>query len=190
MKVLSKVLLITLLATVVGLSGCDRSQISEVKKSAIPLLKIKPSSARKSATVLFPQKANIKLVGGVSKIGWANINLKAKRIEVSSSNDSETIDFTQIQKINFDLNRAIFSNGNTAIEAEKSPDLLQQTWTHISLDDFKSEEDMGEVMVKLNNSALSKNFVVQDGIYVVEEIGFDESSQKMALKVLCCTAKY
>ena len=188
MKVLSKVLLIALLATIVGLSGCVRSQLSEVNKSAIPLPSIKPSNARNSVSVIFPQKANIKLVGGESRIGWVDINLQGKQIEVSLNSDSETIDFAQIKKVNFDLNRAIYSDSDIVIQGEESSDVIRETLTSIPVSDLKLEKETGEVTVKLNNSASSKNDVVRDGIYVVEEILFDESSQKMTLKVLCCVA--
>jgi len=190
MKVLSKVLLITLLATIFGLSGCNQSQFSEVKKSAIPLPTIKSSTAEKSATVIFPQKANVRLIGGVSKIGWVNINLQAKQIEVSFNRDSETIDFSGIKKVNFDLNRANFSDGDIVIQGGKSSDYTQDTFTKVPVNDLKlQEKETSEVTVKLNNSASSKNSVARDGIYIVEEILFDESSQKITLKVLCCTAK-
>lgn len=190
MKMLSKVLLITLLAAIFALPGCNQSKLPEVKKSAIPLPTIKPSTAQNSVTVLFPQKANISLVKGVSKTGWARINLQAEQIEVSSSNDSETIDFDQIEKISFDLNRAIFSSEKFAIPNEKSSDFIQETWTQVSIDDFKLEKDKtGEVTVRMNNSALNQS-AARDGIYVVEEILFDPSSQKMTLKVLCCTDKH
>ncbi len=195
MKVLSKVLLITLLAAIFGLAGCNQNKLSEIKSSAIPLPTIKPSTAENSVTVLFPQKANVRLVRGVSKIGWVNINLPAKQIEVSLNNDSERIDFAQIKKVNFDLNRAIISDGDIVIKGEKSSDLIQDTLNKIPVNDLKlSDSETGEVTVKLNNYASSKeqekriNSIVKDGIYVVEEILFDESSSKMTIKVLCCMA--
>ena len=190
MKVLSKVLLITLLATIFGLSGCNQGQFSEVKKSAIPLPTIKSSTAEKSATVIFPQKANIKLVGGVSKIGWVNINLEAKQIELSLNRGSETINFSQIQKVNFDLNRANFSDGDIFVKGEKSSDYIRDTFTKVPVNDLKlQDKETSVVTVKLNNSLSSQNSVARDGIYIVEEMLFDESSQKMTFKVLCCTAK-
>lgn len=195
MKVLSKVLLITLLAAIVGLAGCNQNKFSDVKSSVIPLPAIKPSTADNSVTVLFPQKGNVSLIKGVSKIGWVKVNPQAKQIEVSLNNSSETIDFALIKKVNFDLNRAIFSDGDFR-KGEKSSELIQDTLTKIPVNDLKlSEDDTSEVTVKLNNSTLSKErlesitSVVGDGIYVVEEILFDESSKKMTLKVLCCTAK-
>ncbi|MGD1909821.1 MAG: hypothetical protein ACFB2X_02825 [Rivularia sp. (in: cyanobacteria)] len=195
MKVLSKVLLIALLATIFGLAGCNQKKLPEVKSSAIPLPKIKSSTAENSVTVLFPQKANISLIEGVSKIGWVKIHLQAKQIEVSLNSDSEKIDFTQIKKVNFDVSRAIISDGDIAFGGEKSSDLIQETLTKIPVNDLKlSESETGEFTVKLNNSALSKdqqdamNSLVKDSIYVVEEIVFDDSSSKMTLKVLCCMA--
>ncbi len=190
MKVLSKVLLIALLATIFGLYGCERSQLSEVNKSVIPLPTIKPSTAGNYVRVMFPQKANIKLVGGAYKIGWVDINLQARQIEVSLNRDSEIIDFNRIKKVNFDINRATFSNSDIVIQGEESSDLVRETFKSIPVSDFKFEENKTtEVTVKLNNSASSQTYVVRNGIYIVEEILFDESSQKMTLKVLCCTAK-
>ncbi|MEO1430393.1 MAG: hypothetical protein AAFV71_15275 [Cyanobacteria bacterium J06633_8] len=189
MKVLSKVLLITLLAAIFGLTGCNQSKFSEVNNSVIPLPAIKPSTAEKSVKVIFPQKANVRLIGAGSKIGWVNINLQAKQIEVSLNNNSETIDFSRIKKVDFDLNRAIFSDGDIVIQGEESSEYIQETFTGIPVSDLKLENETGEVTVKLNNSESSKNDVVRDGIYVVEEILFDESSDKMAFKVLCCTAQ-
>ncbi|MEM9926246.1 MAG: hypothetical protein AAF915_21250 [Cyanobacteria bacterium P01_D01_bin.50] len=191
MKVLSKVLLITLLAAIFGLAGCNQKKLPEVKSSAIPLPTIKSSTTDKSVTVLFPQKANVGLVEGVSKIGWIKINLQAKQIEVSLNSDTEKIDFARIKKVDFDLNRAILSDGDVAIKGEESSDLIEDTLTKIPVNDLKlSDSETGEVTVKLNNSALVRqevlNSVVLDGIYVVEEILFDDSSSKMTLKVLCC----
>ena len=189
MKVLSKVLLITLLATIFGLSGCNKSKVSEVKSSAIPLPAIKPSAVEKSVTVIFPQKANVKLVRGESKIGWVNINLPAKQIEVSLNEDSEIIDFSQIQKVNFDLNRANFSDSDVVIKGEQSSDYMQDNFKQIPVSDLKlQDKGTSEVSVKLNNSASSEDDIVRDGIYIVEEILFDDSSQEMSFKVLCCTA--
>ncbi|BAY87589.1 hypothetical protein NIES267_71130 [Calothrix parasitica NIES-267] len=188
MKVLSKVLLITLLATIFGLSGCNKSKVSEVKPSAIPLSVIKPSAVDKSVTVIFPQKANIKLVRGESKIGWVNINLQAKQVEVSLNNDSEIIDFNRIQKVNFDLNRATFNSSDIVIEGEESSNYVRDYLKNIPVTNFNLQQETGEVRVKLNNSVSNQISVVRDGIYIVEEIVFDESSQKMTLKVLCCTA--
>ena len=188
MKVLSKVLLIALLASIVGLSGCDRSQLSEVNKSAIPLPSIKPSNARNSVSVIFPQKANIKLVGGESRIGWVNINLQAKEIEVSLNSDSATISFSRIQKINFDLTRAIYSAADIVTQGEESSNVIRETFNSIPVSDLKLEKETSEVTVKLNNSASNQIFVVRVVIYVVEEILLYESSQKMTLKVLCCVA--
>ncbi|MEL6163046.1 MAG: hypothetical protein AAFR37_04535 [Cyanobacteria bacterium J06628_3] len=161
--------------------------MSEVKSSAIPLPAIKPSAVDKSVTVIFPQKANVKLVRGESKIGWVNVNLQTKQIEVSLNNDSKKIDFSRIKKVNFDLNRATFSDSDIVIQGEESSDYVRNYLENISVSDLKSQET-GEVTVKLNNSASNQSSVVRDGIYVVEEILFDESSQKMTLKVLCCTA--
>lgn len=188
MKVLSKVLLITLLATILGLSGCDKNKVSEVKLSAIPLPATKPSAIDKSVTIIFPQKANVKLVGGESKIGWVNLNLQAKQIEVSLNSNSEKIDFSRIKKVHFDLNRATFSDSDIVIKGEESSDYVRDSFTSIPVSDLKSKEETGEVRLKLNSSASNQNSVVRDGIYIVEEILFDESSQKMTLKVLCCTA--
>ena len=187
MKVLSKVLLITLLATIFGLSGCNKSKVSEVKPSAIPLSVIKPSAIDKSVTVIFPQKANVKLVRGESKIGWVNINLQAKQIEVSLNNDSEIIDFSRIKKVNFDLNLATFNSEDIVIKGEESSNYVRDDFQNIPVSNLKSQSETGEVRVKLNNSASNQISVVRDGIYIVEEILFDESSQKMTLKVLCCT---
>ena len=189
MKVLSKVLLITLLATIFGLSGCSKSKLSEVKSSVIPLPTIEPSILDKSVTVIFPQKANLKIVEGASKIGWVNINLPAKQIEVSLNEDSEIIDFSQIQKVNFDLNRANFSDSDVVIKGEQSSDYMQDNFKQIPVSDLKlQDKGTSEVSVKLNNSASSEDDIVRDGIYIVEEILFDDSSQEMSFKVLCCTA--
>lgn len=195
MKVLSKVLLITLLAAIFGLAGCNQNKLSEVKSSAIPLPTIEPSTAEKSVTVLFPQKANVRLVAGASKTGWVKINSQAKQIEVSLNSDSEQIDFAQIKKVNFDLNRAILSDGDIIVRGEESSELVTDTLTKVPVSDLKLEEaETVEARVKLNNSALSKDkqetiiSAARDGIYVVKEILFDESSNKMTLKVLCCIA--
>ncbi|MBV6625875.1 MAG: hypothetical protein KI793_23585 [Rivularia sp. (in: Bacteria)] len=188
MKVLSKVLLITLLAAFFGLTGCNQSKFSEVEKSAIPISVIKSHTAQKSVRVVFPQKANVKLVGGVSKIGWVNIDLQAKQIEVTLNSDSEIINFNRIKKVNFDLNRAIYSDRDVSITGEESSAFARNSLTRIPLSAFKLENESGEVTVKLNNSESSQNDFFRDGIYVVEEILFDESSEKMTLKVLCCTA--
>lgn len=187
MKVLSKVLLITLLAAIFGLSGCDKNKVSEVKLSAIPLPATKPSAIDKSVTIIFPQKANVKLVGGESKIGWVSFSLQAKNIEVSLNNDSEIIDFSRIQQVDFDLNLATFNSDDIVIKGEESFNYVRDYLKNIPVSNLKSQSETNEVRVKLNNSASNQNSIVRDGIYIVEQILFDESSQKITLKVLCCT---
>ncbi|AFY57969.1 hypothetical protein Riv7116_5600 [Rivularia sp. PCC 7116] len=189
MKVLSKVLLITLLAAIFGLTGCNQSKFSEVNKSVIPLPAIKSYTAENSARVVFPQKANVRLIGGASKIGWVNINLQTKQIEVTLNNNSETFDFNRIKKVNFDLNRAIFSDGDILIKGEKLSDFIRESLIRVPMSDLKLENEAGEVTVKLNNSESSQNYVVRDGIYVVQDILFDESLDRTTLKVLCCMAE-
>ena len=195
MKVLSKVLLITLLAAIFGLAGCNQNKLPKVKSSAIPLPTIKPSTTDKSVTVIFPQKANLRLVGGVSKTGWVKINLEAKQIEISLNRDSAKVDFAQVKKVNFDLNRAILNDGDIVIRSEEPSEFVRDTFTQVPVSDLKLEEgETGIFRVKLNNSVLKNEeqtgiiSAIRDGIYVVEEMLFDESSQKMTLKVLCCTA--
>ncbi len=189
MKVLSKVLLITLLAAIFGLTGCIQNKLSEIKSSIMPLPEIESSNVDNSVTVLFPQKANVKLIGGVSKIGWVNINPQAKQIEVSLNRGSEMINFARIKKVNFDLNRAVFSDGDIVIKGKESSDYIQDSWTKIPVSNLNFEErETSKFTVKLNNSGLNKNPAVRDGIYIVEEILFHESSKKMTLKVLCCIA--
>ena len=87
MKLVPKVLLITLIASVVGLVGCNENLLPEEdKKSSSSSLIIEKSTVDESITLLLPQVV-VQLKQGRSKSGWlTQFNLQKKQIVITNSN--------------------------------------------------------------------------------------------------------
>ena len=185
MKLLKIVLLTTLFISVFGLAGCSGSGEPRVEETpTIPPDNLIPVS--------LPIRAEILLAVGKSKSGrLSKIDDETKQIEITNGGNSQSVKLAQIKKVKFKPNAEIYSRGKIVIRGkeDKSSANKQETWKGIPLSNFQLKNPQtGEAKVDLTNSGVNeaKQFgikaVVQDSIYVAEEMEF-ESSNKITLKV-------
>lgn len=186
MKVVPKVFLITLIASVVGMVGCNENLLPEDTKSSNSSFIIEKSPIDESITLLLPQVI-VELNEGKSKFGWlTKFNSQKKEIQITLNGNSQTVNFKDIKKLKFAIEKAPYSSPNILTRNEKElSESKQQTWIGVSTSDFQLREDRtDEAQVKLTNSILaSSQQLILDSSYVVEAIKFDESLKKMTLKV-------
>lgn len=188
MKVVPKVLLITLIASVVGLVGCNENLLPEEdKKSSTSSLIIEKSTVDESITLLLPQVV-VQLKKGNSKSGWlTQFNLPKKQIVITLNGYSQTIKLADIKRLKFVLDKAPYSSPDILVRNEKQlSSIKQKTWTGIPISHFQLRNNRtDEASIKLNSYILSKFGQIRtESSYIVESIEFDQSLQKMTFKVL------
>ncbi|MEO1186216.1 MAG: hypothetical protein AAFX46_16730, partial [Cyanobacteria bacterium J06636_27] len=98
----------------------------------------------------------------------------------------QKINFKDIKKLKFVIGKAPFSSPDILARNEKElSEVKQETWVNVPTKDFQLQKDRTDkATVKLTNSILSNSqqFVFGSS-YVIEAIEFDESLQKMKMKV-------
>lgn len=191
MKVVPKVFLITLIASVVGLVGCNENLLPEEdKKSSNSSLIIEKSTVDESITLLLPQVV-VQLKKGNSKSGWlTQFNLPKKQIVITLNGYSQTIKLEDIKRLKFVLDKAPYSSPDILVRNEKQlSNIKQETWTGIPISHFQLRKNRtDEASIKLSSYILSKFGQIRtESSYIVESIEFDESLQKMTFKVLLQT---
>ena len=187
MKVVPKVFLITLIASVVGMVGCNENLLPEdTKSSNSSSLVVEKTSIDESITLLLPQVI-VELKEGKPKFGWlSKFNSQKKEIQITWNGNSQTVNFKDIKRLKFAIEKAPYSSPNILTRNEKGlSESKQQIWVGVPTSDFKLREDRtDEAKVKLTNSILaSSQHLLLDSSYIVEAIEFDESLKKMTLKV-------
>ncbi len=190
MKVVPKVFLITLVASVVGLVGCNKNLLPEDTKSSNSSLIIEKSTVDDSITLLLPQVV-VELKQGKPKSGWlTKFDSQKKEMQITLNGFSQIVEFTNIKKLKFILDRAPYSSPDILVRNEKQlSNIKQQTWVGIPISDFQLRKDrIDQAKVKQSNYILD-NFgqVLSDSSYILEAIELDKSLQKMTLKVLLTT---
>ncbi|MGD1909822.1 MAG: hypothetical protein ACFB2X_02830 [Rivularia sp. (in: cyanobacteria)] len=191
MKVVPKVFLITLIASVVGLVGCNENLLPEEDtKSSNSSLIIEKSTVDESITLLLPQVV-VQLKQGKSKSGWlTQFSSQKKQIVITLSGYSQTIKFADIKKLQFVLYKAPYSSPDILVRNEKQlSKIKQETWAGIPINHFQLRKNRtDEASIKLSSYILSKFGQIRtESSYIVETIEFDESLQKMTFKVLLQT---
>lgn len=186
MKGCFSVLIVTLLASLIGLAGCTNNKSITVATSLTTLF-----AEDAPVPVVLPTLADVVIKGGASKSGrLTEIDGKGQRIKMELSGVSNWIAIAQIKKITFKPDAAIYSNGKLVIRGEDKPSASKQkTWAGIPLSDFQLQNpNTGEAKVTLKSSAVDKaklpgiQAVAKDSLFVVEEIQF-EPPGKMTLNV-------
>ncbi|MGB3756396.1 MAG: hypothetical protein WBA07_08500 [Rivularia sp. (in: cyanobacteria)] len=186
MKVLPKVFLITLVASVVGIVGYNQILLSneDTKPSNLSLI-IEKVPVDESITLLLPQ-AIVELKEGKPKYGWlTKFNSAKKEIQITLNGNYQVINFKDIKKLRFALEKAPYSSPNILVRNEKElSEAKQEIWV-APTNDFQLRKDrIDEAKLKLTNSILTNSQqLMLDRSYVIEAIKFDESLQKMTLKV-------
>ena len=186
MKLVPKVLLITLLASVVGIVGFNQILLSEDNKSSNSSLIIEKVPVDDSITLLLPQVI-VELKKGKPKYGWlTQFNSGKKEIQISWNGGYQKINFKDIKKLKFAIGKAPFSSPDIIVRNEKElSEVKQETWIGIPIKDFQLRKDrVDEAKVKLTNSLLANSEQFMFGSsYVIEAIEFDDSLNKMTMKV-------
>ena len=186
MKVVPKVFLITLIASIVGLAGCNENLLPEDTKSSNSSLVIEKSVVDESLTILLPQVV-VDLKQGKPKSGWlTKFDWQKKEIQVTLNSFSQTVNFKDIKKLKFVLDKAPYSSPDILVRNEQQlSDAKPFTWVGIPTSQFQLRKDrIDEAKVKLTNYILSNSQnILLDSNYIVEFIEFDDSLQKMKLKV-------
>ena len=187
MKVLPKVFLITLVASVVGIVGYNQILLSneDTKPSNLSLI-IEKVTVDESITLLLPQVI-VELKEGKPKFGWlTKFNSAKKEIQITLNGNSQVINFKDIKKLKFAIEKAPYSSPNILVRNEKElSEAKQETWVGVPTKDFQLRKDrVDQAKLKLTNSILTNSQqLMLDRSYVIEAIEFDESLQKMKLKV-------
>jgi len=186
MKLVPKVLLITLVASVFGMVGFNQILLSKDTKPSNSSLIIEKIPVDDSITLLLPQVI-VDLKEGKPKFGWLTKFNSAKReIQITLNGNSQRIDFKDIKKLKFVIGKAPFSSPNILVRSEKElSEVKQETWVGVPTNDFQLRQDRtDQAEVKLSNSILaSSQQLIIGSNYVIEAIEFDESLKKMTLKV-------
>ena len=187
MKVLPKVFLITLVASVVGIVGYNQILLSneDTKPSNLSLI-IEKVPVDESITLLLPQ-AIVELKEGKPKYGWlTTFNSAKKEIQITLNGSSQMINFKDIKKLKFAIEKVPYSSPDILVRNEKElSEAKQETWVGVPTKDFQLRNDrIDQAKLKLTNSILanSKQLILSSS-YVIETIEFDESLKKMKLKV-------
>ncbi len=187
MKVVPKVFLITLIASVVGLVGCNENLLAEDTKSSNSSLIIEKSIVDESLTLLLPQVV-VELKEGKAKSGWlTQFNSQKKEIQIILNGYSQKINFKKIKKLRFALDKPPYSSPDILVRSEKQlSEIKQNTWVGIPTSHFRLRKDRtDEAEVKLSKYIFANSqHIFLDSSYLVESIEFDESLQKMTLKVV------
>ncbi|MGB7377472.1 MAG: hypothetical protein WA959_13030 [Rivularia sp. (in: cyanobacteria)] len=178
--------LITLVASVVGIVGYNQILLSneDTKPSNLSLI-IEKVPVDESITLLLPQ-AIVELKEGKPKYGWlTKFNSAKKEIQITLNGNYQVINFKDIKKLRFALEKAPYSSPNILVRNEKElSEAKQEIWV-APTNDFQLRKDrIDEAKLKLTNSILTNSQqLMLDRSYVIEAIKFDESLQKMTLKV-------
>lgn len=186
MKLVPKVLLITLIASVFGMVGFNQVLLSEDKSFSDSSLIIEKAIFDDSITLLLPQVI-VELKKGKPQYGWlTQFNSPKKELQITWNGNYQKINFKDIKKLKFVIGKAPFSSPDILVRNEKElSEVKQETWVGIPTKDFQLQKDRTDkATVKLTNSILanSQQFVFGSS-YVIEAIEFDESLEKMTMKV-------
>jgi hypothetical protein len=186
MKLVPKVLLITLVASVVGMVGFNQVLLSEDQKSSNSSLIIEKVTVDESITLLLPEVI-VELKEEKPKYGWlTKFNSAKKEIQITFNGNSQVINFKDIKKLKFAIEEVPFSSPDILVRNEKElSEAKQEIWAGVPTNDFQLVKDRTDrVKLKLTNSILanSKQLMLTKS-YILETIEFDESLKKMTLKV-------
>lgn len=189
MKVFLKVLVVTLFASITGLTGSASPPPTHQNK----LAQVQNASEQNfSISVFLPRDANVTLKKGNSMSGrLTEIDPQTEQIKLELSGESATVEIAEIEKVEFSGD-VILSCGNSDCkivirgdEDETSADNNHKTWSE-PLTNFKViNPSTGEAQLKL--TSLSKldlkgiRSVAASSSYVVDEIQFNDSG-KIVLK--------
>ena len=185
MKLVPKVLLITLVASVFGMVGFNEVLLSEDQKPSNSSLIIENIPVDDSITLLLPQVI-LELKQGKPKYGWlTKFNPATKEIQIAWNGKYQSIKFKDIKKLKFAIEKPPFSSPDILVRKEKElSEAKQQNWV-VPTNDFqlvKGRTD--EAKLKLTNSILANSKqLMLDSSYIIETIEFDPSFNKMTLKV-------
>lgn len=185
MKLVPKVLLITLVASVFGMVGFNEVLLSEDQKSSNSSLIIENIPVDDSITLLLPQVI-VELKEGKPKYGWlTKFNSAKKEIQIALNGKYQTINFKDIKKFKFAIEKAPYSSPDILVRNEKElSEAKQENWI-VPTKDFQLRNDrIDEAKLKLTNSILANSQqLILGSSYVIETIEFDRSLNNMKLKV-------
>lgn len=184
MKLVPKVLLITLAASIFGMVGFSEVLLSEDQKSSNSSLIIENITVDDSITLLLPQVI-VELKKGKPKYGWlTKFNSAKKEIQIAWNGNYQSINFKDIKKLKFAIEKAPFSSPDILVRNEKQlSEAKQENWV-VPTNDFQLVKHRTDrAKLKLTNSILanSKQLMLNSS-YIVETIEFDDLN-KMKLKV-------
>ncbi len=186
MKVVLKVFLITLVGSAFGLMGCNYNSVPRDVKSSSSSLIVEKYTIDESITILLPQVV-VELNEGKQRIGWlTQFNSQKKDIQITWNGNYQKIVFKNIKKIKFLVEKAPYSSAKVLARNEKKiADIKQENWVAIPTKDFQLQKNRtDEAKVKLSNSILaSSKQLILGSSYIIESMEFDDSLQKMNLKV-------
>ncbi|MBV6625876.1 MAG: hypothetical protein KI793_23590 [Rivularia sp. (in: Bacteria)] len=139
-----------------------------------------------SITLLLPQ-VTVELKGGKLKYGWlTQFNSAKKELQITWQGNYQKINFKDIKKLKFVIGKAPFSSPDILVRNEKQlSEVKQETWLGVPTKDFQLQTNrVDRANLKLTNSILaSSEQLIFNSKYVIETIEFDESLQKMNMKV-------
>lgn len=185
MKLVPKVLLITLVASVFGMVGFNEVLLSEDQTSSHSSLIIENIPVDDSITIMLPQVI-VDLKKGKPKYGWlTKFNSAKKEIQIGWNGNYQSINFKDIKKLKFAIEKAPYSSPDILVRKEKElSEAKQQDWV-VPTKDFQLRNDrIDEAKLKLTNSILASSKQLRlDSSYIIETIEFDPSLNKMKLKV-------
>ncbi|MEO1430394.1 MAG: hypothetical protein AAFV71_15280 [Cyanobacteria bacterium J06633_8] len=186
MKLVLKVFLITLVASVVGIVGYNKILLSKDTELPKLSLKIEQVPVDDSITLLLPQVI-VELKEGKPKYGWlTQFNSSKKELQITWNGNYQKINFKNIKKLKFIIGKAPFSSPDIIVRNEKElSEVTQETWVGVPTKDFQLQANrVDEAKLKLTNSILaSSKQLIFNSKYVIETIEFDGSLQKMKMKV-------
>lgn len=184
MKLVPKVLLITLVASVFGMVGFNEVLLSEDQKSSNSSLIIENIPVDDSITLLLPQVI-VELKQGKPKYGWlTKFNSAKKEIHIAWNSNYQTINFKEIKKLKFAIEKAPYSSPDILVRNEKElSEAKQENWVVPTKDFQLVKGRTDEAKLKLTNFILANSKQLMLGSsYVIETIEFDDLN-KMKLKV-------
>ena len=183
MKVVFKLLAVSLLVSVTGLAGCA------TKPSSNPTPSPNPDKV-KSISLILPPLAKVTLKGGEEQSAYLSaVNQEEKAIELELGGEFRKISFDNIDRITFkEDNNNSRSNSKPPIRGEDNEDLAKKCAEdenpakalcnlEINKIEFKPEEDKLNIKSLAQNKLEGMRQLSSDFSLVVKEIEFQSSEE-------------
>lgn len=187
MKAFLKVLVVALLASAAGLTGCvqqtQSSQAESVRVNSVQEKELKIS-------VVLPATAEVVLKRGESKSGrLMGIDPQGKNLRLESGGDSAIVTLADIEKVTFKGEAMLYGNDRIFIRGVQNGESTSsggKTWSEPLINFNLINPSEGEAELRLTSLSKAElqgiRAVAKDNSYVVEQMRF-EPSEKMTIKV-------